>query len=465
MNLTLPAPFLDGLRQCLGRDGVLETPEDMAPYLREWRDRYQGRTPLVLRPRTTEEVADAMTLCARYKVPVTPQGGNTGLVGAQIPFGDTVLISLSRMDRIRDLDRLNHTMTVEAGCVLARIQQAALEADLYFPLSLAAEGSCQIGGNLSSNAGGVNVLHYGNARDQVLGLEVVLADGQVWNSLKGLRKDNTGYDLKHLFIGGEGTLGIITAATLKLRARPRAQATALAGVDGPEAAVRLLSLARQVSGDRVTSFELMARICLDFVLRNGPDTADPLATAHPWYVLLELSSDKPVMETLLEEAFEAGLVKDAVIAESLTQAASLWRLRELISEAQKPEGGSIKHDVSVPVSKVPAFIAEADEAVAAACPGIRPVPFGHVGDGNIHYNLTQPPGADKAAFLDRWEEISGIVHGIATAHGGSISAEHGIGVMKRDALRGVKSPVELDMMRKIKAALDPDGLMNPGKLL
>ncbi len=466
MTSTLP---IDQLKAIVGPSGVIDDPAAMAPYLIEWRDRYRGTAPLIVRPASTKEVADVVSLCAYHKVPMTPQGGNTGLVGGQIPFGQ-VLINLGRMTRIRDLNPKDNTITVEAGVILAEIQKAAEEADRFFPLSLAAEGSCQIGGNLATNAGGVNVLRYGNARAQALGLEAVLPDGRVWNGLRRLHKDNTGYDLKQLLIGSEGTLGIITAATLKLYPKPRDTATAFAAIPDVEAGVRLLHLTQGVSGGQVSSFELMPRIGLEFVLRHMNSARDPLPQPYDWYVLLELTAGRtdslrPVMEEALVQGTEQGLVRDAAIAENESQRADFWHLRESLSEAQKPEGGSIKHDVSVPVSAYGAFIAEANAAVTRACPGIRPVPFGHLGDGNVHFNLSQPVGTDKADFLARWEELSAIVHEIAAAHGGSISAEHGIGVMKRDMLPQFKSEVEMDLMRTIKRALDPHGLMNPGKLL
>ncbi len=468
--LTLPQAFVDDVKGLVGPNGLITGAADSTPYLREWRDKYKGETPLIVRPDTSEEVSHILRLCTEYQIPVTPQGGNTGLVGGQIPFGTSILLSLTRLNRIRALDEANDTITVEAGVILADIQAAAEQADRFFPLSLAAEGSCRIGGNLSTNAGGVNVLRYGNARDQVLGLEVVLADGRVWDGLRGLRKDNTGYDLKHLFIGAEGTLGVITAATLKLRPRPRQSVTAFIGLGSVAQAVALLGRARSITGDLVSSFELIPAIGLDFVLRHGPNTRAPLEGKHPWMVLAKWTAGEghgleDLVLGFLSEATGDGLLSDAVVARSTEQAADFWRLRELLSECQKPEGGSIKHDVSVPISAIPAFIKEANAAVAAACPGIRPVPFGHVGDGNIHYNLSQPLDMDKAAFLDRWEALSATVHDITAAHGGSISAEHGIGVMKQSMLARYKSTIELDMMRSLKNALDPLGLMNPGKIL
>ncbi len=469
-TVRLPKAFLTAAQERLGPGGVIQDPDIIAPYLREWRGKYQGATPLLTRPQTTQDLAALIRLCATHGVAITPQSGNTGLVGGQIPFGDSVLVSLAGMDRIRAVDVDNNTITAEAGCILGDLQRAAEDVKRLFPLDLAAKESCRIGGCLSSNAGGINVLRYGTARDQVLGLEVVLPDGRVLNDLSGLYKDNTGYDLKQLFLGAEGTLGIITAATLKLYPRPRGRRTAFAAIPSVEAAVSLLRLAQDRCGDAVESFELIPRIGLDFVLRHTPGARDPLEAPSPWYVLCDVTGpDEASVEAMLTGAFEAALNSslstDVVVALSPAQAAALWAIREALSEAQKPEGGSIKHDVSVPVSHYAAFITEASAAMATACPGIRPVPFGHIGDGNVHFNLSQPVEMDRAAFLARWDELSACVHEIAARHGGSISAEHGIGVMKRDALRRFKDPVALDLMRTLKNALDPQGLMNPGKLL
>ncbi|KAA5599898.1 FAD-binding oxidoreductase [Blastochloris sulfoviridis] len=468
----LPAALLDRLAAVVGPRHVLVSPHDTAPHLTESRGLYAGRALAVVRPGSTEEVAAVVRLCHETGTAIVPQGGNTGLVGGQIPddTGRQLVLSTLRLDRIREVDVESATMTCEAGVTLKRAQDAAAEAGRLFPLSLAAEGTATIGGNLATNAGGTQVIAYGNARDLVLGLEVVLADGRVWRGLRKLRKDNTGYDLRHLFIGAEGTLGIITAAVLKLFPAPTAVETAQIGLDSPADALALLGLAQARAGGTVTSFELMARICLDFVLAHIPGTRDPLAGTHPWYVLLEVSSHggaelRGRIEDLLAEALERGLIADAVVAASLDARAGLWRLRESIPAAQKPEGGSIKHDVSVPLTAVPAFLAEATAALARLMPAARPVPFGHLGDGNIHFNITQPPGADTAAYLARWEEVNALVHAIVMRHGGSISAEHGIGRLKRGLLPGVKDPVELDLMRAIKRALDPDGLFNPGKVL
>jgi FAD/FMN-containing dehydrogenase len=399
-----------------------------------------------------------------------PQGGNTGLVGGQIPHHGEILVSLTRLDRIRDIDAASHTMTCEAGVVLAKAQEAAAGVDRLFPLSLGAEGSCTIGGNLSTNAGGTGALAYGVARDLVLGLEVVLADGRVWNGLNKLKKDNTGYDLKHLFMGAEGTLGIITAAVLKLFPRPRSVETAFLGVPSPRAALKFLNLVQERTGGAATSFELIARIAIEFALRHGHGLRDPLPGPHPWYVLLELSSPereglRAVLEDLLAAGAEAGLIEDATVADSIERRNALWRLREVLPETQKPEGGSIKHDISVPVAAVPEFLDEASATAQRLIPGSRPVPFGHLGDGNIHFNITQPVGADTAAYLARWYEMNACVHAVVKKYGGSISAEHGIGTMKRDLLPDVKDPVALDLMRTLKRTLDPKNILNPGKVL
>ena len=463
---------LDAIRAAVGPGGFSDTPADIAPFLREHRGLYQGETALFVQPASTEAVAKVVSICAQAKIAIVPQGGNTGLVGGQIPFpGDhAILLNLSRMNKVRALDPDNDTITVEAGCTLAALQQAAEAADRLFPLSLASEGSCQIGGNISTNAGGNAVLRYGNMRDLVLGIEAVLPDGRIWNGLRGLRKDNTGYDLKQLFIGGEGTLGIVTAAVCKLFPRPRTVATALVAVPDVAAAVSLFGRLKQTSGDRLTAFELIPRIGIDFVTRHIPGARDPLTKAVDWYVLAELSSAgeedlRHRLEAALAAALEEGLASDAAIAESGAQASALWALRENLSDVQKLEGGSIKHDISVPISAIPAFITEASKAVTAALPGIRPVPFGHIGDGNVHFNLSQPPAMDRDAFLDRWAEFNRIVHDIAAGLGGSISAEHGLGFMKRDEITRYKSAVEIDMMRAVKRALDPQNIMNPGKLV
>jgi FAD/FMN-containing dehydrogenase len=464
---------LDRIRAIVGPRGWIAEPHEMAAYLVEERGLYRGRARVVVRPASTQEVAEVVKICAESGIGIVPQSGNTGLVGGGIPHdhGEEIVLNLGRMNRVRAIDPLNYTITVEAGCILASVQKAAADVDRLFPLSLGAEGTCQIGGNLSTNAGGIAVLRYGMARDLVLGLEVVLPDGRIWNGLRGLRKDNTGYDLKQLFVGAEGTLGIITAAVLKLFPRPGAVETGFIAVPNPTAAIELLARTRAGTGDAVTAFELISRRALEMVLRHIPGTADPLAAPSPWYVLLEASSGgsggglRMALEQVLADGAEAGLLQDATLAASGEQAKALWRLRESITEAQKPEGGSIKHDVSVPVSKVPEFIERASAAVEAALSGIRVVAFGHAGDGNIHFNLSQPVGADRAAYLARWEEFNRIVHDIVTELQGSISAEHGIGRLKREELVHYKAPLEIELMRVLKHALDPKGIMNPDKVV
>jgi FAD/FMN-containing dehydrogenase len=469
----VPGDLVARLAAVVGPKGAITDPGEMAPYLIDERKLYSGRSPIVVRPASTAEVAEVVRLCAAAGVPIVPQGGNTGLCGGSVPheFGHEVVLGLGRMNKIRALDPLNYTMAVEAGCILANIQKAAADADRLFPLSLGAEGTCQIGGNLSTNAGGVAVLRYGNARDLVLGLEVVLPDGSVLDSMTALRKDNTGYDLKQLFLGAEGTLGIITAAVLKLFPRPRDQATAMVAVETPERAVELLSRVRTDSGDLVTSFELMNRQCIALAVALVPGVPEPLAQKTPYYVLVELSSgadDGKLRETLensLGRALEDGVITDAAIAASASQAQAMWRVREAIPESQKIGGGGIKHDVSVPVSSVPVFIDAARQAAKAELRDIRIFAFGHVGDGNVHFNLVWPEGADREAFLARWPHFNRIVHEVAMRFGGSISAEHGIGRLKREEFGRYADPVELETMRRIKAALDPKNIMNPGKVL
>ncbi|MEI7609393.1 MAG: FAD-binding oxidoreductase [Rhodospirillaceae bacterium] len=469
----MTSALLDRIKAVVGPKGFLDDPADMAPYLSEWRGRFTGKAAAVVRPASTEEVAEVVRLCHEAGQAIVPQGGNTSLVGGSIPFetGSEIILSLGRMNRIRELDPLNHTITAEAGCVLQMLQEKAAEADRLLPLSFGAEGTCQIGGCLSTNAGGSMTVRYGNTRDLVLGIEVVLPDGRIWNGLRRLRKNNTGYDLKHLFIGGEGTLGIITAAVLKLVPRPRQTETAFAAVPDPSAAIALLATMRETTGDALTAFELIPRFGIDSALRHVQGVVDPLAERYDWYVLLEASAGtrsegfRTLFESGLEQGFEAGTILDAVLAESTTQQRAFWFIREAIVEAQKYEGGSLKNDISVPVSRVADFIAAASAAAEALIPGIRPVPFGHVGDGNIHFNLNQPEGADTAAFMARWDEIQEAVNTIVLGMDGSISAEHGIGRIKRDELLRVKSPVEIELMRAIKAAFDPKGIMNPGKLI
>ncbi|HLI11131.1 MAG TPA: FAD-binding oxidoreductase [Alphaproteobacteria bacterium] len=469
----VPADALAAIKAAVGAKGWIDDPAEMERYLLDERRLYRGRTPLIVRPATTAEVAAVVGICARHRIPVVPQGGNTGLVGGSVPHehGGEILLSLARMSRIRAIDPLNYTMTAEAGCILANLQKAAEDADRLFPLSLAAEGSCMIGGNLSTNAGGVAVLRYGNARELVLGLEVVLPDGRIWDGLTALRKDNTGYDLKQLFVGGEGTLGVITAAVLKLFPRPRQTVTAFVAVPTPHAALELLARAREGSGDQLSAFELMPRFAVDIVLRHIAGNNDPLAKRYEHYVLLEFTTADAAgnlaerVENLLGAAMEAGLVQDATIAANEAQAKALWRIRESIPEAQKFEGGGIKHDVAVPVSRVADFIMEAKAACEAHEPKARVLAFGHLGDGNVHFNLCPPLESDPAAFQSRWEEFNHIVHEIVVGMGGSISAEHGIGRLKRGEFHHYAPAVELDMMRAVKRALDPHNLMNPGKVI
>ena len=456
-------------RAVVGDKYAVTDAADIAPYLTEERDLFHGRSPLVLRPGSTAEVSAICKIASEHRIALVPQGGNTGLVGGQTPHNGEVVVSMRRLDKIREIDAASNTMTCEAGVVLQVAQQKAAEIDRLFPLSLGAEGSCTIGGNLSTNAGGTAALAYGVAREMALGLEVVLADGRILNLLSKLKKDNTGYDLRNLFIGAEGTLGFITAATLKLFPKPRAIETAFVGLQSPAEALKLLTLSQGIAAGGLTSFELLADIAVDFSVRHGIDVRNPMAGRHPWYVLMELSSSRDdargALESILAQALEDGILDDAVIAASLSQRQAFWKLRDEMSAAQKPEGGSIKHDVSVPVAAVPAFIAEADAAVVKLIPGSRPVPFGHLGDGNIHYNVSQPVGGNAADFLARWHEVNAVVFEIVMRMGGSISAEHGIGVLKRDELPDVKDKVAIELMRGIKAMLDPQGIMNPGKVL
>jgi len=452
------------LAEIVGARNVLTDPAQTKPYFTDWRRQYGAPAECVVRPGTTAEVSDVVALCGRQEVAVVAQGGNTGLVGGSVPTGTRreIVLSLARMNRIRSLDPLNDTITVEAGCVLAAVQKAAEDAGRLFPLSLAAEGSCQIGGNLSTNAGGVNVLRYGTAREQVLGLEVVLADGRVWDGLRALRKDNTGYDLKQLFIGAEGTLGVITAAVLRLFPRPSATATAWIALDSPRAAVELLGGLRERLGERLSAFELVSRACVEAVLAHSPGLQDPLAVTHPWYVLAELgdSGDPAALrervESALADCAELGALRDAALAQSGEQSRELWRIRETIPEAQFT---NVKHDVSVPVSRIAEFIDQAGRGLRERFGEIAIYCFGHVGDGNLHYNV------GSEALMGRREEVSRVVYDALDAFGGSISAEHGLGQLKREEIRRHKHPLELELMRSLKRMLDPGGLMNPGKLL
>ncbi|MFM8799957.1 MAG: FAD-binding oxidoreductase [Tagaea sp.] len=463
----------DRLRALLGPKGWLETDADIAPYEKEERGLFKGKAAAVARPADTNEVAEVLKICNAARIGVVPQSGNTGLVGGGVPdaSGRQIVLSLARLDRVRGLDAANDTIAVEAGVILADIQKRAAEAGRLFPLSLAAEGTCRIGGNLSTNAGGINVLRYGMARDLVLGLEVVLADGRVLDAMKGLRKDNTGYDLKQIFLGAEGTLGIVTAAVLKLFPAPREIETCLVAVPDPKAAIELLGRAKNESGGNVQAFELTQRRLIDYVLAHIPGTSDPLAERHDWYALIEFASGdlggalKTMVERLLERAMEDGLVLDAAIASSEQQRKALWKLRESMTEAQKPEGASIKHDVSVPVSSVPEFLAEATALCEAMVPGARVCAFGHAGDGNIHFNISRPTDWRDADFQARRKEMNAAVHGIVGRMRGSISAEHGVGILKRDDLPKYKDPTAIELMRTLKAAFDPNNILNPGKVV
>ena len=460
----------DALKSALGPKGWTEDPSEIAPYIEDWRGRYQGETPIMLTPGSTDEVAAAVKICAESGAAITPQGGNTGLVGGSTPKGE-VLLSLRRMNAIRETDPLNDAITVEAGCVLTAVQDAAEEADRLFPLSLGAEGTATIGGLISTNAGGVAVLRYGMMRDLVLGIEAVLPDGRIWNGLRALRKDNTGYDLKQLFIGAEGTLGVVTAATLKVYPRPAARAVAFAGVGSIVDAVKLLGMAKKASGGAVTGFELVPRNGVELVLEKIDGTRDPLSEPHPWYCLVEMSFGRKegaeeTMEAALAEAFEAGVVQDAAIAKNETEAQDFWRIRETLPEAEKVEGGSIKHDISSAVSLMPELYERAAEKVRAVTPDARLIVFGHVGDGNLHFNVRPPAGEDDRAFFEEYgETVRAAVHEAVGELNGSISAEHGIGVMKRDELPARKSPVEMDMLRAVKRSLDPNNIMNPRVML
>lgn len=461
------------LAAIVGEQQLLIADADMAPYLVDWRGRYQGSARCVVRPSNAGELAAVVRACVEARVPIVPQGGNTSLCGAATPdaSGDAVVLSLQRLNRVRAVDPLNNTITVEAGCTLVAVQEAAAAVGRLFPLSLAAEGSCLIGGNLSTNAGGVQVLRYGNTRALTLGLEVVLPSGDLWDGLRGLRKDNTGYDLKQLFIGAEGTLGIITAAVLRLFPQPRATATAWLAIPSPAAALAVLTRLQAAFGELVSACELVSDVALQLVLQHIAGSSAPLAEASDWYLLVELSGggDDATLQAALADclgaAIEAGEVSDAALAQSGEQAKKLWALRENIAEAQKREGFSIKHDISLPISGIPDFVAAADAALAEAFPGIRCVTFGHVGDGNLHYNQSMADQADNARLIAGQGAVDRLVHDLVAAAGGSISAEHGIGQLKRDDLARYRSPVELATMRALKQALDPLGLMNPGKLL
>jgi len=452
---------------------LLTNAADTAPFLTDWRKRYTGRALAVAQPERAQDVAAIVRWCGERRIAVVPQGGNTGLVGGGTPdeSGRSLLVSLARMNRVRGVDTANNTITVEAGCILQQVQRAARDAGRLFPLSLAAEGSCTIGGNLSTNAGGVQVLRYGNARDLCLGLEVVTPSGELWDGLRGLRKDNTGYDLRDLFIGAEGTLGVITAATLELYPLPVAQVTAIAAVPDPHAAMRLLELAQARLSASLTAFELISDYCLELVERHFPQQRRPLAPASPWYVLLESSDAESEahaagrFEALCAEALAAGTITDCAIAASIAQSRAFWALRESIPEAQVREGRNIKHDIAVPISSIDRYIVETSAAIESAYPGVRMVVFGHLGDGNLHYNVSPAPGVSPDAFMANEPALNRLVHDAVAAHRGSISAEHGLGRLKRDENLRYKPAIEIELMRAIKRALDPLGIMNPGKLV
>jgi len=469
----VPSDLLLQFAAIVGEANALRDQADIAPRLVENRGLYHGVSPMVLKPGSTQEVSAILKLATETRTAIVPQTGNTGLVGGQVPStaGTELIVSLERMNRIRDVDPVANVLVAEGGAILAEVQKAAEDVGRLFPLSLGSEGSCRIGGNLATNAGGTAVLAYGNMRQLCLGLEVVLPTGEIWDGLRRLKKDNTGYDLRDLFIGAEGTLGIITGAVLKLFPQPVGHQVAFAGLSSPEDALRLFEKASNLCGTALTGFELMPRIGVEFTTRHIDGVRDPLSEPYPWYALIDISTSdsaetaETMVQALLELGLETGLVRDAVIASSVAQQKALWHMRESMSDAQKPEGGSIKHDVSVPVSSIPAFMEAAEKGVLAAMPGARICAFGHLGDGNIHYNISQPVGADKQAFLERWREINGIVHGIVLSMNGSISAEHGIGQLKRDELARIRPAIEIDLMRRIKRAFDPANIMNPGKVI
>ena len=463
---------LQKLKNTLGPKGWIEDKEIIEPYLLEERGLFRGESSLLLKPKNTEEVSKILKLCNKYNIKIVPQGGRTGLCGGTIPSenGQEIMLSLERMNKIKDLNEANFTITVDAGCILNNIQNIADEKNFLFPLSLASEGSCTIGGNLSTNAGGINVLRYGMARDLVLGIEVVLANGEIWSNLTSLRKDNRGYDLKQLFIGSEGTLGIITSAVLKLFPAPRNIETALFAIPNTDAAIELLGLARNASADLLNAYELVSRIGMEMVIKHIPGAKEPIKDKYEWYVLIEFSSSsknnlRQQMEDLFELALNKKIVLDGVIAESTQQRKELWVLRDGLNEAQKPEGGSIKHDISVPINNVSKFIDSASKCVKKFIPSSRVVAFGHIGDGNIHFNISQPLKQDKNEFLNKWNDVNKLVFDIVESLNGSFSAEHGIGKLKRKELQTYNPKIEIDLMKSIKSTFDPNNILNPGKVL
>ncbi len=464
---------LEELQSIVGADGVLHTSQDMAPFLTDWRGRYRGAARAVVQPRSTTEAAQLVRWCAARRAPMVPQGGNTGLVGGATPDanGQAIVIAMRRMNRVREVDAANDSITVEAGCVLAQVQQAAHAQGRLFPLSLAAEGSCTIGGNIASNAGGTQVLRYGSARELVLGLEAVLPDGSVWQALRGLRKDNSGYDLKQLFIGSEGTLGLVTAAVLRLFPLPRSQVVCLAALADIGQAVAMLQHARASLGPTLTAFELMARPAIELVLRTLPGHRDPFAADHAWLALIECSSHEAPeparlgVEAMCESAILDGIALDAIIAHALRESDALWHLREAIPEAQARAGGNVKHDISLPVAAMAQFVRETEAAIARLAPELQTLVFGHLGDGNLHFNVGPREGVAPQAAFAREAELNEIVFSAALSHGGSFSAEHGVGQLRRDLAMRVKPAVDIELMRAIKRAIDPHGLMNPGKVI
>ncbi len=469
----MTATIMDLFKAAVGPNGWTDAADDIAPHVVEWRGLYSGKTPLLLKPSTTDQVAAIMRIAHDTRTPLAIQGGNTGLVGGGVPddSGHEVLVSLTRLNNIRDVDAAGFAMTAEAGVTVTALHDHAKSVDRLFPLSLASEGSCTLGGVISTNAGGVNVLRYGSMRDLTLGIEAVLPTGEIWHGLKSLRKDNTGYDLKQLFIGSEGTLGVVTAATIKLFPAPRDVATAFLAVPSPSAAIALLAEARAATGDGLTAFELMPRLGLEIVLAHIPNSRDPLSTRSPWYVLVEAAtgsnddSFRSHIDAFISTALENGLVTDGVLAQSNDQARALWRLRESLSEAQKHEGGSIKHDISVPIAKIPDFIARGAAVAEKIVAGARPVPFGHLGDGNLHFNIQSPAGMDRKAFEQHWAAMNRAIHDVVVDMGGSISAEHGIGRLKREELAHYKPALDLRMMHQLKAVFDPHGILNPGRVI
>ena len=465
--------IIETFQDLIGEEHVITDKTLMRPFMVEWRDRYVGDAACVLCPGNTQDVSKIISIAYKENIAIVPQGGNTGLVGGQIPDRSEaqIVLNLSRLNKVRDISKDNNSMTLEAGVTLSKAQEIALNHDRLFPLSFGSKDKCQIGGNLATNAGGLAVLHYGNARSLVLGLEVVLADGQIWDGLKTLHKDNSGYSLKDLFVGSEGTLGIITAACLKLFPKPVEKITAFAGIPNLDDLNAFYSLSRAIAGQHLTAFEILPDIAIELLNKHLENATRPLKQTYPWYVMMELSSSyesdhvKEQCTKIIDEALSAKLINEGIVATSDDHAKQLWNMRSRMSNVQKMEGGSIKHDVSVPIMYIPEFITRANDLVQLMIPGCRPIPFGHFGDGNIHYNITQPANMDKNVFLAKWESINTAVHEIVVDLNGSISAEHGIGQMKKDLLKDIKSPLELKLMQDIKKVLDPKGILNPGKLI